>query len=129
MKLTLRICGEVLALTKTHLIHVMMPVPSSRPGDWGAAGKAEVLRSPLLYITNVRSTSTGGLMIELGDGGTAFTFFFLLCDGSTTFTFFFCWVMGFYFLTQVLYRVSLHSKYPRALIFQNFFLCQGLGSR
>jgi hypothetical protein len=31
-----------------------------------AAGSAEVLRSPLLYISNVRSTSTGGLMIELG---------------------------------------------------------------
>jgi hypothetical protein len=47
----------------------MMPVPSSRPGNGGGAGKAEVLRSPLLYITNVRSTSTGGLLIALGDGG------------------------------------------------------------
>jgi hypothetical protein len=68
-------------------------------------------------------------MIELGDGGTAFTFFFCCVMGVLLLLFFFCWVMGFYFLTQVLYRVSLHSKYPRALIFQNFFLCQGLGSR
>ena len=56
---------EVLALTNTHLIHVMLPVPSAA----GVTGQAEVLRSPLLYITNVRSTSTGGLMIELGSSG------------------------------------------------------------
>ena len=52
---------EVLALTSTHLLHVVLPLPA-------AGGKAEVLRSPLLYISNVRSTSTGGLLIELGDG-------------------------------------------------------------
>jgi len=53
---------QVLALTETHLLHVRLPFERQAGG---VEGQTEVLRAPLALISNVRSTSTGGLLIAI----------------------------------------------------------------
>mmetsp|Transcript_35848 Transcript_35848/g.112125 ORF Transcript_35848/g.112125 Transcript_35848/m.112125 type:complete len:799 (-) Transcript_35848:207-2603(-) len=50
---------EILALTESHILHVWLPLPDEQ------GGRAQVFRAPLPYIKNVRSTSTGGLLVEI----------------------------------------------------------------